>query len=178
MGTVAVFTGAEFDQLPYEEGRKWELVEGDLILVPSATPEHQIISQRLVVAFYLYLQVHPGAGLSLQNVEFALEPNTRVRPDVLFLSAEQNAKLDRKKVPVPFTPDLAVEIISPSERPSETRLKMLAYLRYGAQEVWQIYPVSRSVVIHRNEGTRTITSGALTSPLLPGFTLNIDSLFD
>ncbi len=43
MATLATMSGAEFDALPFEEGRRWELLAGDLIEVSSLTPEHQDI---------------------------------------------------------------------------------------------------------------------------------------
>jgi Uma2 family endonuclease len=45
-----------------------------------------------------------------------------------------------QRAPVPGSPDIAVEVISPSERAVDTQAKLEAYLRYGAREVWQIYP--------------------------------------
>ena len=77
--------GAQFDSLPYEEGRKWELLEGELIEVPSPTPEHQLIvstfcaSLRQYFHFILRLnrsgifKVHPSffvpfyLGYQIQN---------------------------------------------------------------------------------------------------------------
>ena len=85
----------------------------------------------------LHLNANPGQGLTFTDVEFALTANDRVRPDVLLLTRERALSvLDLTKVPVPGAPDLAVEIISPSERSSDTQLKLQAYLRHGTEEVW------------------------------------------
>ena len=178
MATTAILTGSEFDALPYEEGRRWELVGGGLIPVSSPTPEHQLILQRILLALMLHLNANPGQGLTFTDVEFALTANDRVRPDVLLLTKERALGLDLTKVPVPGAPDLAVEIISPSERSSDTQLKLQAYLRHGTEEVWQVYPKSKSIVVHR-AGTSVILlpEDRLATSLLPGFLLEIQTLF-
>lgn len=178
MIAATILTGEQFDALPYEEGRHWELVEGELIAVSSPTPEHQLILQQLLFAFLLHLQAHPEQGMALTDVEFALADDYRVRPDILFLQTNRASSLDKRKVPVPGAPDLAIEIISPSERSSDSHAKLQAYLRHGAQEVWQVYPKSRSVVVHRGSSSTLVSvEQTLTTPLLPGFTLAVSSLF-
>ena len=178
MATAAVMTGPEFDALPYEEGRQWELVGGELIPVPSPTLQHQIIERRILVALALYFEAHPGRGLAVSDIEFALDIDHRVRPDVLVLLGDRATSAELNRIPLPGAPDLAVEIISPSERSFDTQQKSQAYLRHGTQEVWQVYPKSKTVVVHRAGGSTTLSTGErLETPLLPGFTLDVNSLF-
>lgn len=178
MATTATMTGSQFDALPYEEGRRWELLGGELIPLSSPTPEHQLILQRILLAFLLYFQTNPGRGLALTDVEFALDENCRVRPDVLVLLQDRDSKLDPTRVPVPGAPDLAVEIISPTERSSDTQEKLQHYLRTGTQEVWQVYPKSRSVVVHRSKTSLILQQNQeLSTPLLPGLLLEVKALF-
>jgi Uma2 family endonuclease len=126
----------------------------------------------------LHLDAHPGQGLALTDVEFALAENYRVRPDVLVLLRDRAVSLDTARVPVPGAPDLAIEIISPSERSPDTQEKLEAYVRHGAREVWQVYPKSRSVVIHRGGASVILGVGErITTSLLPGFSLEIKALF-
>ena len=118
-------------------------------------------------------------GLSLNaDVEFALDEGSRVRPDILVLSGSRAKTLNPNQVPVPGAPDLAVEIISPSERSADTQAKLQTYLRAGSKEVWHVYPKSRPVVVHR-AGNSTILTGdqTLGTPLLEGFSIKVQSLF-
>ncbi len=178
MATTAITTGPQFDALPYDEGRLWELLDGELIPVSSPTPEHQIILQRILLALLLHLQANPSQGLALTDVEFALDDNSRVRPDVLVLLHARALSLDIQKVPVPGAPDLAVEVISPSERSADTQLKLQRYLQNGTQEVWQVYPKSRSIVVHRNAASQIFLPGQqLATPLLPSFSLDLQAMF-
>ncbi len=178
MATTAIMTGSQFDALPYEEGRRWELVGGELIPVPSPTPEHQEILQQILFALMAYFSANREVGRVFTDLEFALDADYRVRPDVLILLGERAASLDMKRVPVPGAPDLAVEIISPSERSFETQQKLHAYLQYGTREVWQVYPKSKAVVVHRGGTSTTFTEDErIETPLLPGFALEAKTLF-
>jgi len=171
-------TGVQFDALPYEEGRQWELLEGDLIAVSSPTPEHQIFVQRLLLALMLHFKRHSG-GIVLADVEFALSESDRVRPDVLVLLGERAANLDRFQVPVPGASDIAVEVISPSERTAESLRKVDRYLVMGVREIWQIYPKLRQVIVYTPELVRKLNQeSALQTGLLPEFSLSIPELFE
>jgi Uma2 family endonuclease len=178
MASLATMTGPQFDALPYEQGRRAELIEGELVEVSSPTPEHQILVQRILLALVLYVQTQ-SRGLVLADVEFALAEDIRVRPDVLVLLGEKAERLNRTKVPVESCPDVVIEVISPSERTSDSMRKVDVYLRHGVREVWQIYPKTRQVLVHTaGQSVRKLPEGAtLTTDMLPGFELTISKLF-
>ena len=172
-------SGAQFDALPYEEGLRWELLEGELIEVPSPTAEHQIIVSNILLAIRMYLRSHRERSLVLLDVEFALSEDVRLRPDVCLLLPEKARQLDRKRIPIPGAPDLAIEVISPSERSSESYRKVPAYLQHGVAEVWQIYPESLALAIHRSETRRSLTGDQqVTTDLLPGFSAPLSLFFE
>ena len=106
--------GIQFDALPYQEGRRWELLEGDLVEVSSPTPEHQDIVFNLLAALKQYLK-EQSAGRAHQDVEFALSRQDRLRPDTCALLGER-ANFKPRKIPTHGAPDIAVEVISPTER--------------------------------------------------------------
>jgi Uma2 family endonuclease len=178
MATITTISGAQFDAMPYDEGRQWELVNGELISVPSPTFRHQDIVFEILLAVRQYLRQSRSSGLACADVEFALSDNDRVRPDVALVLGEKAARLNPDKVPIPGTPDIAIEVISPSERLSESHEQVRAYLRNGTVEVWQVYPKSRTVQIHRGETARSLEwSQPVETDLLPGFALELVSLF-
>src|ERR1017187_7983091 len=100
MATTTTITGAQFDAMPYEEGRRWELVNGDLISVSSPTPRHQDIVFEILLAVRRYLRRSGIAGRAYQEVEFALTENDRVRPDVGVVIGEKATRLNPDKVPI------------------------------------------------------------------------------
>jgi Uma2 family endonuclease len=170
-------TGIEFDALPYEEGRTRELLEGELIPVSSPTVGHQEIVFRILVALKQHLS-NTGAIVS-HDVEFALAHNIRLRPDVWAILASRAVDINTSVVPVPGGPDLAVEIISPSEFAADSMRKVAAYLDHGVQEVWQVYPKTREVVVYAPQGKVRKHRGdeILTSWLLADFALVVSRLF-
>ena len=92
---------------------------------------------------------------------------------------EKALRLDPDKTPIPGVPDIAIEVISPTECASESHDKVRAYLRNGSAEVWQVYPKSRTVQIYRGEISRSVESSQqVESDLLPGFVLPLSSLFE
>jgi Uma2 family endonuclease len=179
MATTTVMTGAAFDQLPYEEGRKWELLQGELIPVPSATPRHQRTVNRLGSSFEVYFLREPR-GVVLPDSEFALGDSNRLRPDLAILLSERWAKVDQDKTPIPFAPDIAIEVLSPSESADDSLRKVWVYLEAGAQEVWQISVKTRKVMIYRDTKSAIVlgTEDVLTSPLLPGWEIAVREIFE
>jgi Uma2 family endonuclease len=176
MSPALLMSGLEFDALPYEEGRRWELLGGELIAVSSATLKHQKFGFKIQTLLSSHIR---NRGEVASDVEFALSDDTRVRPDVFVLLPSTARRLDLDRIPIPGAPDLAIEVISPTERPSESSEKVRAYLRSGVAEVWQVDPKSRTVEIHRNSGTVTLDSTAhVTSPLLPGFSSPVAAFFE
>ncbi len=179
MATISTVTGTQFDAMPHEESRRWELVNGELITVSSPTPRHQDIVFRILLAIRRYLDGRGISALAYQDVEFALTDNDQVRPDVCVLLGDKAHRLDPDRSPIPGSPDIAIEVISPTELSSESHGKVRAYLREGTAEVWQVYPKTRTVQIHRGEIGRLLEwSQPVESDLLPGFALPLASLFE
>jgi Uma2 family endonuclease len=179
MATATTMSGAAFDQLPYEEGRRWELVQGEMIEVSSATPKHQRIVTRVIVSLGAYFRDKP-CGETLPDSEFALGESNRLRPDVAILLGERSASFDENRTPIPLAPDIAVEVLSPSERTTDSMGKVWAYLGAGTQEVWQFQPESKKIVVYR--GPKSITAlgidEVLNTPLLPGWEISVREIFE
>ena len=150
MAAAVTMTGLEFDALPLEQCRDRELLDGEVLQLASPNVEHQRIAFRIVKVLDEHL-THRGAIL-VWDVEFALTANTRLRPDVWVVFPPRAGEVDLSRVPIPGTPDLAVEVISPSEYASQSLRKADFYLDHGTLEVWQIYPDTREVMIYGPEG--------------------------
>ena len=177
MATAVTMSGQMFDALPYDEGRRWELLEGDLIEVSSPTPRHQAIVLNVLLALRRYMSEKHGRVLP--DVEFALSDQLRLRPDVCVLLADKSRQLDLDRIPIPGPPDLAIEVISPTERASESHDKVLAYLRNGTSEVWQLYPKSQTLEIHRHATAISLHAAQnVASETLPGFNVPVASFFE
>lgn len=162
-----------------------EIVNGEWKEMPELPFKgHGYISWRISGFLFMFLQANPiGRGYAdqtnyvLKGVPGSIEV-MRI-PDVSFVRAE---RVD----PDPHSyyygaPDLAVEIISSSEKPHEIAEKLADYLTYGVQQVWLVYPESKQVAVHFPSGDPafygiedTITGG----DLLPGFQLPVRAIFE
>jgi Uma2 family endonuclease len=178
MPVRTLMTAEQFDALPEEEGRKWELLDGELIEVSSATPRHNRILGRLFKLLDSFAEARK-LGAVLIETDLAVRADTRLRPDFGFFSAETWRTVDLNRVPVLQTPDIAVEIISPSETATTIYRKVDAYLKWGVKEVWLIEPEIRTIFVHSRGGVQQLSEGALlTSSLVPGWQIQIADLFE
>lgn len=150
-----------------------------------ASFEHGQIGARLIAKLVTFLDEHPLGVICQDGTTYVLEgtPQNIILqrvPDVSFITAQRAKDLPRKSIL--FTaPDLAVEIISTSERRKTITAKIRDYLTHGTQEVWVIYPDEKQITIHFPDHTTTVYSSqdTLTSEnLLPNFSLNVAKLFD
>lgn len=171
-------TAGQFDALPEEEGRKWELLDEELIEVSSATPKHNRILLELARLLENFARPRK-LGAILLETDLAVRKDTRLRPDMGFFSAETWQSVDLDRVPVVETPDITVEIVSPSETAATVNRKVQAYLDWGVHEVWLIYPETRTLHVHVRGGSQTLTEGSfLLSDLIPGWRIQIAELFE
>jgi len=177
MATAVTMTGLEFDALPPEQCRDLELLDGEVIQMASPTFEHQKIAFRIEKALDEHLS--HKAALVARDVEFALTANARLRPDVWVVLPPRAGEIDLSRVPIPSSPDLAVEVISPGEYASQSLRKADFYLDHGTREVWQVYPDTREVVIYgpQGQGRRCREGAALVSWLLADLAVPVSQFF-
>jgi Uma2 family endonuclease len=101
-------------------------------------------------------------------------------PDLAFLSAARIPAEGEPETKWPLAPDLAIEVISPSDLYVKVHAKALEYLAAGVQEVWLISPEHRHVILHRS-ATNIMAipeEGELVSEhLLPGFRCSLREIF-
>lgn len=134
------YTYREYCLLP-EDGRRWELVDGDLLVSPSPTPRHQTVSRRLQFALMDQLEQPGLAQVFNAPMDVVLSDTDVVQPDLLVV-ADPAAVGDKAIVGVP---DLVVEILSPSNPERDRYLKKAVYERFGVEEYWVVDPDVGSV---------------------------------
>ena len=177
MSTKAMMTVEEFAQLSDTDPGDYELVDGELIPMSSGTPRHSEIRDFVGHLMWAYFKGNP-IGKAIGEVDCQLAEDTVRKPDVsIFLNKERLQQMDRDKVPVPFAPDIAVEVLSPSERAIEARRRVRDYLRAGSKEVWLLDHANGEVLIHTTNGIRVLQgTDILESGLLPGFSAAVADL--
>ena len=162
-----------------KDGRKYELIRGELIVSPAGLKHEQIGADLLFLIRSFLLQCPIGKVFG-SSAGYQLAENIVLSPDVSFVRAE---RLPNGQVPETFgqfAPDLAVEIVSPHDSPTLTEAKVQLYLEHGTQLVWVINPRLKQALVHRADGSVGVveSDGALDGEaVLPGFICRLDSLF-
>jgi Uma2 family endonuclease len=121
-----------------------------------------------------------GRAMALTGFQLSVEPPTVREPDVAFIAADRLQPEGFGRGFWPGAPDLAVEILSPSNRATEIQAKVLEYLDAGTRMVWVIDPQSGTATAYRSrEDIRLLGPGdALDgADVLPGFRLPLSELF-
>jgi Uma2 family endonuclease len=173
-------TAQEVWQLP-DTGMRRELVRGEVVETMPPGGQHGAIAVMLATLLRLWTQRGAGGYVGVEaGFVLARDPDTVRGPDVSYVHAE---RIPPEGVPEgfwPFAPDLAVEVVSPTETAEEVREKVRDFLRAGTLLVWTIYPRTREVVVHTADGlARTYGVGDTLEALaiLPGFSCAVTELF-
>ncbi len=173
MSTQTLMTADEFAHMNTSETDDYELVEGELVQLSSPTLLHASVRFRIETIFANYFEQHP-IGRKFGEVDCRITDDTVRRPDVSVFLGERLRQLDPNKIPAPFGPDIAVEVLSPSERAIDVHRKVRDYLGAGGKEVWILDHVNRELFVHSHHGIRLLTDNdVLESPLLPGFAATV-----
>jgi Uma2 family endonuclease len=177
MSTKTLMTVQEFEQMQTAETEDYELVDGELVPLPSGTPIHAEIRDLVGHLLWTYFKGNP-IGKAFGEIDCRLSDDTVRRPDVsIFLGAERLKQIDKEKILVPFAPDIAVEVLSASEIAVDVRRKVLDYLRAGSQEVWLLDHANGEILVHTGGGIRVLQEkDVLESPSLPGFSAAVADL--
>ena len=176
-GTLTI---EQFERLP-DDGRRLELVRGQVVREPPAGYEHGEIAGWIAGELHSFLRERRLGRVITADSGFVLsvEPPTVRAPDVAFVREERRT-FDRKRF-APIAPDLAVEIVSPSNTLSEIQDKVVDYLDAGSRIVWVVDPGSRLVTVYRSrEDIRLIAEdGEIDGgDVLPGFRVKVSELFE
>jgi Uma2 family endonuclease len=159
MGATTKLTFKEFRELPGEPGKSFELDRGELIVEPSPTYRHNRIRYRIARHLDDFVQQHQLGGVTVEN-DFRLAPDIVRNPDVAFVRAERLSEMDVDRSPIESVPNLAIEVISPTNSAEDMLTKVHQYLDAGCQAVWVFYPSLRVVEVHDSHGTREVAMPA------------------
>ena len=181
MKTLArkVWTDAALEALPKERGR-FELLDGKLTRMSPASNDHGYVGLRIATALQNFAAPQRLGLVYDSSTGFRLDPDNVLSPDVSYASREwvQNSNTQ----PGEFfqgVPELAIEVISPSERKSRIRSKVTKYFTCGTRLVWLVYPRKKSVEVYTSpDRLIALTSGDLDGgDVLPGFRLSLSEIF-
>jgi Uma2 family endonuclease len=175
-----LLTAEDLYALP-DDDRRYELVEGRLLVSEPPGWSHGRMAVRIAVVLDTFVQARGLGEVAVESGHvLARRPDTVRGPDVSFLRTERLPPQDVAHRFHEGAPDLAVEILSPSDRAGEVARKVAGYLRAGTQAVWVVDPEDRTVVVHSPDGPARMHGPDATldgGPVLPGFACVVSELF-
>ena len=174
-----IWTYADLATLP-EDGHRYEIIGGELIVSPAPILDHQRIVNRLNVRLAAFVWERELGEVYAAPTDVKLSPHNVVEPDILFI-ARQRAHIERRAA-VEGAPDLVVEVLSSGSRRRDLIQKRASYALVGIPEYLLIDPGAQTVtVLTLAEGQYAAVppdaAGNARSLVPPGFTIAPAILF-
>ena len=180
--TSTRLTADEYFALPPTEQRT-QLINGEIVVTEAAL-RHQRIAGEIYRLLTNWLIEHPGHGEAGILVDVHLDDFNVFAPDVWWVPDDDKPAREAKRIVGP--PALAVEVRSPSTWRYDVGVKKRTYERLGLTELWLVDTASDTVLIYRRSSPEAAefdveleleVGESLTTPLLPGFSLDLAALF-
>jgi len=171
---------ADLERTP-EDGRRYELYDGEVFVVPAPIPRHQVVQQLIAEALRRHASAHGGFSVD-SPIDIVFSDYDVLQPDVVLFTAARARLGDLDRV-IRDAPDLCVEILSPSTEATDRGRKMQMFARYGVGEYWIADPSARTIEVYAlggNEYALTQCAGhgdVVASHILPDLVLRIHDVF-
>ncbi len=172
----------QIKQLPRYADKIIELVNGEVIELNAPRPKNAFIAGEILFHLKLFIRQYPLGYVFGADGGYTLPPNNERIPDVSFVRSENMPDKDAERLLI--APDLAVEVISPNERPRDILSKVELFLRHGTRLFWNVYPDEQIVEVWElapNDKLQMQSydiNGVLTGgDVLPGFELPVMDIF-
>ncbi|MBI3797694.1 MAG: Uma2 family endonuclease [Deltaproteobacteria bacterium] len=177
----SLMTAEELFELPGDD-YKYELVEGELIRMAPTGGEHGVLTVRLGRLLDEYVEAHDLGIVCGAETGFVLRrtPDTVRAPDAAFIAKDRIPASGVPKTYWPFPPDVAVEVVSPSDRFDDVQTKVAEYLTAGTRLVWVVNPTTRTIFVYHSArdvqalGEEDELNG---EEIIPGFRCSVRRVF-
>jgi len=179
--TEKLITAEELLRMPAPpDGSRLELFQGELIQTTPAGARHGACCARVCLILGRYIKEKGGGHVASNDTGVFTErhPDTVLAPDLAYWKTETLPELPEGFAEV--APDLAVEVVSPSDTAAYVHRKVLHYLDHGVLLVWVVDPKTRTVTVYRSrrdvcilDEAEEITGG----DVLPGFSCRVGEFF-
>lgn len=171
----------ELQQWP-DDGRRYELYDGEVIVVPAPFPRHQRVAIKLEQILGEYEQA-TGGMLLHSPIDIVFTEYDVLQPDIVFFRPERRHlihMLQATRIP----PDLAVEVLSRSTEARDRGRKMELFARFRVPEYWIVDPIANTIEIYTLEAggysspAMYAEQDQVHSPALPGLTFAARRVFE
>jgi Uma2 family endonuclease len=175
-----VLTYRDYCQLP-SDGRRYEILDGELAVTPAPSPLHQEVVVNLLRALDGHVRATRLGKLLVAPIDVIFTPTSVVQPDLIFVQAGRLSLITARGIEGP--PDLVVEVLSPTTEGQDRGAKLQLYARSGVAHYWLVDPESRSLDAYElaasgyRLGARLSHTAVFAPTIFPGLTILLDALW-
>jgi Uma2 family endonuclease len=174
------FTYSDYRLLP-DNGKRYEILEGELLMSPSPNTKHQIVLLNIAAILKSFVERNNLGQIFIAAYDIVLSKYDVVQPDIIFVSNKNKEII--KATHIEGVPDLVIEIISPGGAQRDRIIKRKIYALHGVQEYWLVQPEKEKVQVLRLEKgdfkriAELNSEDVLTSPMLSGLEIRLIDVF-
>ena len=166
-----------------DDGMRHEIIDGVHYVTPAPVLRHQRLVVRMLTAIANHLEAHPIGEVLPAPFDVVFTRWDVVEPDLLLVTNDQRSIVTEPNIQ--GAPALVVEVLSPGTKKRDLGVKKDLFDRFGVREYWTVDPKRNTVTIYRRNSDGSLgqvqslpeEADAITTPLLPGFSLALDKLF-
>lgn len=171
----------DYRKLP-DDGNRYEIIGGELLMTPAPSTSHQRISRKLLIGLSNYIEQENIGEVLYAPVDVVLSMTDVVQPDLVFISKEREHIITKKNIVA--APDLIVEIVSEHTETIDRIRKKELYEQYGVKEYWIVYPEEKQIELYTLKNKSFELTGTfaepdkLTSKVIDGFSIQLTEIFN
>ena len=179
--STVIFTYDDYLALP-NDGKRYEIIEGELSMTPSPSTKHQNIILNLVELLRKHVRVHSLGKVFCSPIDVVFSMTAVVQPDIIFVSHEREHIITKKNIVE--APDLVIEILSESTEHIDRTMKKELYERYGVREYWIVVPGKQMIEVYSLQERRYLPPAIyhfteqLQSPLFSTLSFAVKTAFE
>jgi len=175
-----IFTYEDYQQFP-DDGKRYEIINGELFMSPAPITAHQRVSKKLTYFLESFLRTRPIGELFVAPYDVVLSEEDVVEPDLCVVLNEQKHIITTKNIE--GAPDFVIEILSPFNRVMDIRRKKALYEQFGVKEYWIVDPEMETIQkfllkdeLYVDTGTFEKTQ-TISSEVVKGFLIEGEKVF-
>ncbi|SHE39104.1 Uma2 family endonuclease [Desulforamulus putei] len=168
------------DYMKLDDGQRYELIGGNLIMVPSPSTNHQRITGKIYRLLSDFAEKKQLGEVFDAPMDVVLD-NQVIQPDIFYISKDRSSIIG--ELNIQGAPDLVVEVLSPSTAAYDRKKKSRLYFKHGVKEYWLVDPDVKFVDVYVAGEKEWLWIGAfdqedvLTTALLPGLEISLAEVF-